>query len=92
MLERVEAYGRADCCFDQSVPLAFEVSLDGKKYRRISERTELFTQSNPWVIPGQGEIARFVRFRTLRKTYLVLAEVEVYGRPEPDPSSRHPAR
>jgi hypothetical protein len=80
-LERVEAYGRADCCFDQSVPLGFEVSLDGKKYRRVAQRTEAFRQSDPWVIPGEGVVARFIRFRTLRKTYLVLSEVEVYGRP-----------
>jgi F5/8 type C domain-containing protein len=87
-LERVVAYGRADCCFDQSVPLAFEVSLDGKKYRRISERTELFTQSDPWLIPGQANIARFIRFRTLRKTHLVLSEIEVYGRAAPAHSSQ----
>jgi hypothetical protein len=79
-LERVAVYGRADCCFDQSVPLGFEVSLDGKKYRRIAARTAAFSQSDPWLIAGQGAVARFVRFRTLRKTQLVLGEVEVYGR------------
>jgi hypothetical protein len=82
-LDRVEAYGRADCCFDQSVPLQLEVSLDGKQYRSIAKRSELFSQSDPWVIPG-GEVARFIRFRTLRKTFLVLGEVEVYGRPTTD--------
>jgi hypothetical protein len=80
-LERVEAYGRADCCFDQSIPLAFEISLDGKAYEQVATRTEIFRQTDPWVIPGAGRVARFVRFRVLRKTYLVLGEVEVYGRP-----------
>jgi hypothetical protein len=80
-LERIAAYGRADCCFDQSVPLALETSLDGKSFREIANRTKIFRQSDPWVIPGAGITARFVRFRTLRATYLVLAEVEVNGRP-----------
>jgi len=80
-LNRVEAYGRADCCFDQSVPLALEISLDGKNYKEIANRGELFSQTDPWVIRGHGRAARFVRFRTLRATHLVLAEVEVYGRP-----------
>jgi hypothetical protein len=79
-LDRVKAYGRADCCFDQSIPLQFEVSLDGKKYRQVAKRSAVFSQSDPWVIPGAGEVARFIRFRTLRKTHLVLGEVEVYGR------------
>lgn len=80
-LNRVEAYGRADCCFDQSVPLAFETSLDGNNYKEVASRTAFFSQSDPWVIPGHGLAARFIRFRTLRATHLVLAEVEVYGRP-----------
>jgi hypothetical protein len=81
-LDRVEAYGRADCCFDQSVPLGFEVSLDGETYRSAAERSEEFSQFDPWVIPGDNLVARFIRFRTLRKTFLVLGEVEVYGRPK----------
>jgi hypothetical protein len=79
-IERVEAYGRPDCCFDQSVPLAFEVSLDGANYSQVASRSEAFSQFDPWVIRAKNLAARFVRFSTLRKTVLVLGEVEVYGR------------
>ena len=79
-LTRVAAYGRVDCCYDQSIPLAFEVSDDGVKYRRIAKRETIFSQADPWIIEPERESARFVRFRTLRHSYLVLSEVEVYGR------------
>jgi hypothetical protein len=78
-LTRVAAYGRGDCCFDQSVPLAFEVSDDGAVYRQMDKRESRFSQSDPWVIRPEHVIARYVRFRTLRRSYLVLSEVEVYG-------------
>jgi hypothetical protein len=83
-LNRVVAFGRA-CCFDQSIPLAFEVSLDGKNYREAARRDEPFSQFDPWEVTLDNERARFVRFRTLRDTYLVLGEVEVYGRPPDRP-------
>jgi hypothetical protein len=78
-LTRVAAYGRGDCCFDQSVPLAFEVSDDGAVYRQLDKRDGRFSQSDPWVIKLEHVIARYVRFRTLRRSFLVLSEVEVYG-------------
>jgi F5/8 type C domain len=79
VLSHVDAYGRGDCCFEQSVPLVFEVSRDGKKYKTVAKRTNVFTQYEPWIVPGEGIVARFVRFRTLKKAPLVLSEVEVYG-------------
>jgi hypothetical protein len=79
-IARVAAYGRGDCCFDQSIPLAFEVADDGTTYRPVAQRGEPFSQPNPWIIEARDLKARFVRFRTLRRSFLVLSEVEVYGR------------
>jgi hypothetical protein len=84
VITRVQAYGRGDCCFDQSVPLALEVSDDGADYRRVAVLKRPFTQYDPWVIRPQALVARFVRFRTLRRAPLVLSEVEVYGHPTRD--------
>jgi hypothetical protein len=78
-IARVAAYGRADCCFDQSVPLAFEVSDDGVTYRPAARREDPFSQADPWIVKPERLTTRFVRFRTLRRSFLVLSEVEVYG-------------
>jgi hypothetical protein len=79
-IARVAAYGRSDCCFDQSIPLALEASDDGTTYRQVARREEPFSQPDPWIIEARDLKARFVRFRTLRHSFLVLSEVEVYGR------------
>lgn len=79
-IDRVQVYGRGDCCFDQSVPLAFEVSDDGLAYRRVDARDDPFSQEEPWIIKLKGVAGRFVRLRTLRRSVLVVSEVEVYGR------------
>ncbi len=80
LIDRVQVYGRGDCCFDQSVPVAFEVSEDGLTYRRVDARDDPFSQEQPWIIKPKGVAGRFVRLRTLRRSVLVVAEVEVYGR------------
>ena len=76
----VKVFGRGDCCFDQSVPLALEVSDDGVAYRVVGERAEPFSETEPWVARPAGVVARFVRLRTERASVLVLGEVEVYER------------
>jgi hypothetical protein len=78
-ISRVVVYGREECCFDQSLPLALEVSTDGRRYHRIAKRVDPFSQSEPWVVVPAGEV-RLVRLKTLRNSYLVLSEVEVFGR------------
>ena len=76
----LKIFGRGDCCFDQSIPLALEVSDDGTAYRKIAERSEPFSQAGPWVVEPGRIVARFVRLRTERRSVLVLSEVEIYGR------------
>ena len=80
-ITRVKVYGRGDCCFDQSIPLAVETSMDGVTYTKIGERTEQFSQFSPWVVKPTSVVARYVRLRTLRNSVLVMSEVEVYGDP-----------
>jgi hypothetical protein len=79
-ITRVKGYGRGDCCFDQSVPLALELSEDGTRFDKLAERIQPFSQSDPWIVKPGGVKARFVRLRTLRRSYLVLSEVEVNGK------------
>jgi F5/8 type C domain len=76
----VKVFGRGDCCYEQSVPLALEASDDGTAYRIVGERTDPFSESEPWVVQPEGVVARFVRLRTERPSSLVLGEVEIYER------------
>jgi hypothetical protein len=80
VISRVKVYGRGDCCFDQSIPLALEASDDGVTFAKVSERTETFSQYDPWVEKPKSLVARFIRLRTLRHSVLVMSEVEVYGK------------
>ncbi|MDP9036167.1 MAG: discoidin domain-containing protein [Myxococcota bacterium] len=77
---RVKVFGRGDGYNDQSIPLALEVSDDGAVFRKIAERTEAFSEADPWVVEVSPLVTRFVRLRTERHSVLVLSEVEVYGR------------
>jgi hypothetical protein len=77
----IKVFGRGDCCFDQSVPLVLEISIDGTSFRPLSERTTEFSQSDPWIVKvGHGVTARFVRLRVKHHGVLVLGEVAVYGK------------
>jgi F5/8 type C domain len=80
-LREVRVLGRPECCYDQSLPLALEGSKDGVTFSEIARRTEPFTQYAPWVVDTEGAQAQFVRLRTLRRSYLVVSELEVYGQP-----------
>jgi hypothetical protein len=80
-IKEIKIFGRGDGPFDQSIPLALEVSDDGNSFRPIARRTEAFSQVDPWVVDAQGVVARFVRLRGERPSVLVVSEVEVYGRP-----------
>jgi hypothetical protein len=79
-IDRIKVFGRGDCCYDQSIPLAFEVSDDGTVFRQVADRTTPFSESNPWVIRPDALTTRFIRLRTQRRSVLVLSEVEVYAK------------
>jgi hypothetical protein len=82
-LDRIKVYGRGDCCYGQSIPLLLELSDDGLKFRKVGERTEEFTESRPWVVSLPSEVGRYIRLTTQRRSYLVLGEVEAFGRAVP---------
>ena len=76
-VHEVRVYGRAECCYDQSIPLALEASDDGVTFHELARRTEPFTQYEPWIVRLATD-ARFVRLRTRRQSVLVLSELEIY--------------
>jgi hypothetical protein len=79
-ITEAKVFGRTDGYYDQSIPLALEVSDDGSDYRQVASRTEVFSDYDPWVVKLEpSPVARYVRLRTMRQSYLVLGEVEVYG-------------
>jgi len=80
-IRRIKVFGRSDCCFDQSIPLAIEASNDGVTYTKVDERTEGFSAYDPWVIKPASLVAQFIRLRRLKSGLLVVSEVEVNGRP-----------
>ncbi len=84
-IERIAVFGRDDCCFDQSIPLALQVSDDGATYRDIDERKDWFTAYEPWIVKPREAVARFVRLQTRAHAVLVLSEVEINGHPAHGP-------
>jgi len=79
LVRTIKVLGRGDGVSDQSIPLACEVSDDGITYRPIAQRNEAFSSVQPWVVRPDRTVTRFIRLHTLRSSYLVLTEVEVYG-------------
>jgi hypothetical protein len=79
-VDEVRVYNRIDQSFDDCLPLAVEVSLDGATYKEVGRRDQHFAADPPWIVPVHHEVARFVRVRVLRRGYLALSEVEVFGK------------
>jgi hypothetical protein len=77
-IHRVEIYGRADCCFDQSIPLLVEGSLDGASYIGLGRFDEPFRPFRPSVLAVQATRLRDLRLRPQRSAFLVVTEMEVY--------------
>jgi hypothetical protein len=75
-LHRVDVYNRVDCCQERAVPLALQVSNDGRQYRTLSHTKHKF---DLWSVPlPSGTSARFVRLLRERTGIFHLSEVEVY--------------
>lgn len=77
-VRRVELYGRGDCCLDKSLPLVIEGSSDGQSYDVLAKWNEPFELFRPAVLRLEPTRLRYLRLRTLRKAFLMIAEVEVY--------------
>ena len=65
---------RQDCCMERAVPLAIEVSTDGRAYNEVARRQDTFSEWDAKFHPVQ---ARYVRARALRRTLLHLEGVSV---------------
>jgi F5/8 type C domain-containing protein len=77
-IHRIQIYGRGDCCFGQSIPMAVEGSIDGHTYVPLGRRDQPFQPFQPWVLTPKGISARYIRVSPLQDAYLTVAEVEVY--------------
>lgn len=77
-VRRVEIYGRGDCCFDQSLPLIIEGSSDGAAYHALGRLSDPFRPFRPSVLTLEPTNLRYLRLRTPKRVYLMVAEVEVY--------------
>jgi hypothetical protein len=69
---RVIARNRSDFGPERAVPLAVEVSLDGKSYREVARKQKPFAV---WEASFPAVQARYVRLRARAKTFLHLEQV-----------------
>jgi hypothetical protein len=79
-LDRIAVYNRSDGWWDDCLPLVVELSRDGATYAEVGRREEYFGFNTPWTIMASGRIARIVRLRVARPSYLALGRVEVFGK------------
>jgi len=66
---------REDCCSDRAVPLIVEVSSDGKKWKQLARKNEVFSTWQPEFPTAEG---RWVRLRVAKKTMLHFVSVDIY--------------
>jgi hypothetical protein len=74
-ITKVVVYNRFDCCQYKAVPLRLELSEDGRAYRLIAERTEVFDR---WDVDFSKTNARYVRLVNGSTYPFHLSEVQVY--------------
>lgn len=76
-VKAVEVRNRSDGFADRAVPLAVEVSDDRNTWTEIGQRTTTF---DTWRLTIPPRTARYVRLRALKRTWLHLERVSIYGR------------
>ncbi len=74
-IHEIVVFNSTHCCMGRVVPLALEVSEDGKSWRTVARQDEVFRKWRADFAPTQ---ARYVRARVLRTSLLHLSEIEVY--------------
>jgi hypothetical protein len=76
-IRRVDVFNRADCCQERAVPLALEVSRDGREFRQLLVRLDPFSL---WKAEFPATEARYVRLarRGGGEAPFHLSELEVY--------------
>jgi len=79
-LSRAVIVNRGDGHFEEILPLALQISNDDQTWTEIEVRRKKFTQWDPWRVPLHGKRARFVRVIRPEAGFIVLSEIEIYGR------------
>ncbi len=76
-ISRVLVKNRTDCggCAERAVPLAIEVSEDGKSWKEVARQTDSFEE---WKAKFPAEQARWVRLRAQKRTFLHLQQVRIH--------------
>jgi hypothetical protein len=78
-IDRIVIHNRADGWWDDCLPLVVELSRDDRTYTELARRVTYFGFDTPWVVQASGRMARFVRIRVARRSYLALGRVEIFG-------------
>jgi hypothetical protein len=71
----VTLVNRGDCCIERATPLVVELSNDGVKWREVARRDDSF---RTWRPSFKATKTRYLRLRSLRRTYLHLKDVRVH--------------
>jgi hypothetical protein len=79
-LRKVKVYNRGDGWFDDSLPLTLELSENGVDFAVVDKRTTSFSQWSPWVVAPDGKRARYIQVHGARGKFVVLSELEAYGK------------
>lgn len=75
----IKVFNRGDGYFDEGLPLALELSVNGTDFVEVDQRKLSFSRFRPWTFDADGKEARFVRIRKMGRGYVALSELEVYG-------------
>jgi F5/8 type C domain len=78
-LTAVDVYNRVDGWFDDCLPLVLQTSVDGVTWDDVGRRDTTFIYDPPWIVHVDHKPARFVRVHALRRTYLALSRIAVFG-------------
>ncbi len=79
-IKKVVVANRGDGYFDEILPVALSLSVDGKHWKEVAVRKTHYTEKEPWVQKLDGEAARYVRIQVKKKhAYAWASEIEVYG-------------
>ena len=71
----VRVENRTNCCKERALPLIFELSVDGRAWKRVAYRRVLF---DTYTQSFAATDARYVRLRVDRRTSLHLRRISVY--------------
>ena len=71
----VTVVNRGDCCIERAHPLVVELSNDGVTWHEVARRNESF---RTWWPRFKATKTRYLRLRSLRRTYLHLKDVRVH--------------